>query len=96
MSAADALTALMSVSRTTGRWRLFVVVLGVPVSQWPEYVLDGDAVPSVQGRSRALEALGYAFTDAPGWEWTEDHLPSDDAAGPVRLIAAARVREVAS
>ncbi|MFE7518640.1 DUF6303 family protein [Streptomyces halstedii] len=96
MSAADTFTAQMAIGRSTGRWRLYVVIFGGLVSEWPEYVFDGASVPSVQDRSRALNALGYAFTDGPVWDWTEDHIPGDDPAGPVYLIASARVREVAS
>ncbi|MFE9252011.1 DUF6303 family protein [Streptomyces sp. NPDC007088] len=96
MSAADTFTAQMAIGRNTGRWRLYVVIFGGLVSEWPEYGFDGDAVPSVQDRSRALDALGYVFTDGPIWDWTEDHAPGDDPAGPVRLIASTRVREVAS
>ncbi|NEC69346.1 DUF6303 family protein [Streptomyces sp. SID9727] len=96
MTTADTFTAQMSIAPVTGRWRLYVVIYGELVSEWPEYVFDGATVPSVQDRPRALNALGYTFTDGPAWDWTEDHVPGDDPAGPVHLIASARVREVAS
>ncbi|MGX1884443.1 DUF6303 family protein [Streptomyces sp. NPDC055287] len=89
-------TAQMAVSQTTGRWRLYVVLLGVPVSQWPEHDFGrGAAVPTVAERSRALNALGYMFTGGTGWEWSETSDTVDDAASPVRLIASVRVREAA-
>ncbi|TXS49886.1 DUF6303 family protein [Streptomyces sp. t39] len=91
MTAAGSLTAQLSASRVTGRWRLYVVLLGAPV--WPTYDFDGPTVPTVQERSRALTALGYVFTDGPDWEWTEDVTPDDDPAAPVVLIAATSVRE---
>lgn len=96
MTTPDTFTAQMAIARSTGRWRLYVVIYGELVFEWPEYVFDGATVPTVQDRSRALDALGYTFTDSPRWDWTEDYAPGDDPAGPVRLIASARVREVAS
>ncbi|WP_330239470.1 DUF6303 family protein [Streptomyces sp. NBC_00525] len=96
MNTADTFTAQMSIAQDTGRWRLYVAVYGGLVSEWPEFVFDGAAVPSVQDRSRALAVLGYTFTGDPVWDWIEDHVPGDDPAGPVRLIASVRVREVAS
>ncbi|PWS46419.1 hypothetical protein DLE01_34655, partial [Streptomyces sp. FT05W] len=62
MSGPDTFTAQMAIGRSTGRWRLYVVIFGGLVLDWPEYVFEGDAVPSVQDRSRALNALGYTFT----------------------------------
>ncbi|OEJ40133.1 hypothetical protein AR457_16465 [Streptomyces agglomeratus] len=89
-------TAQMAVSQTTGRWRLYVVLLGVPVSQWPERDFGhGAAVPTVAERSRALHALGYTFTDGTEWEWTETSDTVDDASSPVRLIASITVGEAA-
>ncbi|MEU5821864.1 DUF6303 family protein [Streptomyces sp. NPDC047803] len=96
MSTPDTFTAQMAIGQHTGRWRLYVVIFGALVSQWPEHVFDGDTVPSVQDRSQALNALGYTPVEGPVWDWTEDYFPGDDPAGPVRLIASARVREVAS
>ncbi|MGW3623202.1 DUF6303 family protein [Streptomyces sp. NPDC000880] len=91
---AGTFTAQMAASWTSGRWRLYVVLPG-PVSQWPEYHFGGAAVPTVQERSRALNALGYAFTDDTEWDWIEDIAPGDDPASPVRLIASITVREAA-
>ncbi|MBM9620581.1 hypothetical protein JE024_17890 [Streptomyces zhihengii] len=81
----------MASHRETGQWRLYVVIFGA--SEWPTYDFDGPGVPTVQERSRALAALGYVFTDGPGWEWTEDVTPDDDPAAPVVLIAFTSVRE---
>ncbi|MDN3293505.1 DUF6303 family protein [Streptomyces ficellus] len=91
--AAGTYTAQMAVSRWTGRWRLYVALLGEPSSQWPEYEFGGAVVPTVAARSRALNALGYVFTDGAEWTWTEDSTVPDDAASPVLLIASAAVRE---
>ncbi|MYY05031.1 DUF6303 family protein [Streptomyces sp. ATexAB-D23] len=96
MSAPDTFPAQMAIAQSTGRWRLYVAIYGGLVSEWPEYVFEGAAVPSVQDRSRALDALGYTFTGAPVWDWIEDYAPGDDPAQPVSLIATTRVREVAS
>ncbi|MEV5658147.1 DUF6303 family protein [Streptomyces sp. NPDC052291] len=96
MSTPDTFTAQMAIGQHTGRWRLYVVVYGVLASEWPEYVFEGAAVPSVQDRSRALDALGYTFTDRAEWDWTEDYVLGDDPAKAVSLFASARVREVAS
>ncbi|MGN9791376.1 DUF6303 family protein [Streptomyces sp. OZ13] len=87
-------TAQVSRSTVTGRWRLYVVLLGVPGSQWPECDLNpGPEVPSVQERSRALDALGYVFTDGAEWQWAEIGSVPDDPDAPVRLFATAEVRE---
>ncbi|MFE7383502.1 DUF6303 family protein [Streptomyces zhihengii] len=86
--AAGTFTAQMAASPETGRWRLYIVVFGA--TDWPTYTFDGPGVPTVEQRSRALAALGYASTDGPGWDWTEDVTPVDD---PV-LIAATTVRRV--
>ncbi|OEJ59711.1 hypothetical protein BGM19_18690 [Streptomyces agglomeratus] len=93
---APTFTAQMAVSQTTGCWRLYVALLGVPVSQWPEHDFgQGAVVPTVAERSRALNALGFTFTDGTEWEWTETSNTVDDAASPVRLIASITVGEVA-
>ncbi|MGW0553321.1 DUF6303 family protein [Streptomyces sp. NPDC002926] len=76
-----------------GRWCLFVVLLGVPASQWPERDFGSAVVPTVQERSRVLNALGYVFTDGADWEWIEDSETFDDPSSPVLLIASATVRE---
>ncbi|MCG7525047.1 DUF6303 family protein [Streptomyces sp. OfavH-34-F] len=96
MSAPDVFPARMAIGQSTGRWRLYVAIYGIPGFQWPEYVFGGTTVPSVQDRSRALDALGYTFIGDPVWDWVEDYAPGDDPAQPVSLIASARVREVAS
>jgi hypothetical protein len=86
--------AQVSRSTVTGRWRLYVVLLGVPGSQWPEYDLNhGPEVPTVQARSRALNALGYVFTDGVEWQWAEALPVPEFPDAPVRLFATAKVRE---
>ncbi|MFF3288488.1 DUF6303 family protein [Streptomyces sp. NPDC003023] len=91
---AAAFTAQVSRSTVTDRWRLYVVLLGVPASQWPEYDLNrGPEVPSVQERSRALNALGYVFTDDAEWQWAETLPVPDEPDAPVRLFATTKVRE---
>ncbi|MGP3633690.1 DUF6303 family protein [Streptomyces sp. 24-1644] len=78
-------------SNRGGCWRLYVVLMGVPVSQWPEHDFGPTpVVPTVAERSQALTGLGFVFTHGE-WEWTEyDASPGDDAS-PVRLLATARV-----
>ncbi|MER6500204.1 DUF6303 family protein [Streptomyces sp. NPDC001455] len=80
------------ISNRGGRWRLYVVLLGVPVSQWPEHDFGPAAVvPTVAERSRVLAGLGFVFTEGAEWEWMEDNEVLDDDASPVLLLAAARV-----
>lgn len=87
-------TAQMSRHTRSGLWRLYVVLLGVPGSQWPEYAFRGGArVPTVQERSRALNALGYALTEGAEWLWVEDSEIHGDPGSAVRLFASADVRE---
>lgn len=87
-------TAQMSQHTRSGLWRLYVVLLGVPGSQWPEYAFRGGArVPTVQERSRALTALGYALTEGAEWRWFEDRMIPGDPGSAVRLVASADVRE---
>ncbi|WP_030760769.1 DUF6303 family protein [Streptomyces sp. NRRL F-2664] len=76
-----------------GRWRLFVALPG-SVAHWPTHYFTGPAVPSVQERSRALTALGFALMDGAAWSWTEDSERFDDPASPVILIALAPVEPV--
>ncbi|WP_030635866.1 DUF6303 family protein [[Kitasatospora] papulosa] len=79
-------TAQLSVR--TGSWCLYVALMGVPVSQWPEYDFGpGPVVPTPAERSRALTELGFAFTDGAEWEWTEYSETPDDDTSPVRLLA---------
>ncbi|MFE2118459.1 DUF6303 family protein [Streptomyces microflavus] len=86
--------AQVSRSTVTGCWRLYVVLFGVPASQWPECDLNpGPEVPSVQARSRALNALGYVFTDGAEWQWAEACSLPDDLDSPVCLFATAEVQE---
>jgi hypothetical protein len=84
-------TAQMSVFK--GRWRLYVVLLNVPVSTWPEFSFDrGEPVPTFTERVDALSVLGFEPVPGAEWEWTEDSRDPDDPASAVVLIAAAQVR----
>jgi hypothetical protein len=86
-----AFTAQMA--RRRGRWRLYVVLLNT-CEAWPERDLGGGAaVPTVQERSRALNALGYALIDGSRWEWIEGSETPDDPSSAVLLIASVTVRE---
>ncbi|WP_405629301.1 DUF6303 family protein [Streptomyces sp. NBC_01174] len=81
------------VSIRGGRWCLYVVLMGVPVSQWPEHYFGRAVqVPTVDERSRALTALGFVFMDGAEWEWTEYSETPDDDTSPVRLLASIKVR----
>ncbi|MDQ0795133.1 DUF6303 family protein [Streptomyces sp. B1I3] len=83
------------VSIRDGRWCLYVALMGVPVSQWPEHSFDRPVqVPTVDERSRALTALGFVFTDGAEWEWTEYSERQDDDTSPVRLLALIVVRSL--
>lgn len=88
-----ATTFMAQMSTRRDRWLLYVALLGVPVSQWPEADLGCGEVPSVRERSRALNALGYTLTDGSEWQWTEASVWPDDPASAVRLIASIEVRE---
>ncbi|MFJ2909330.1 DUF6303 family protein [Streptomyces sp. NPDC087228] len=80
------------ISNRHGRWHLYVALMGVPVSQWPEHDFGTLAVPTVAARSRALTGLGFAFTGGAEWEWTEYSETTGDDTSPVRLLASIRVR----
>ncbi|MFH8787559.1 DUF6303 family protein [Streptomyces roseoverticillatus] len=82
-------------SNCSGRWRLFVVLLGVPVSWWPEADWGrSDPVPAPVERDRALAELGYKTAPGCCWEWFEDSDDPDDPSRPVRLIATVDVLPV--
>ncbi|MET7366219.1 DUF6303 family protein [Streptomyces sp. NPDC005566] len=86
-------TFTAQMSNRGGRWRLYVVLMDVPVSQWPEHDFGPTpVVPTVGERSRVLAALGFVFTDGAEWEWTEYGKTNGDDASPVRLLASIRVR----
>ncbi|MFD3944076.1 DUF6303 family protein [Streptomyces sp. NPDC058579] len=74
------------------RWRLYVLLPG-PVADWPEYDLGSGEMPTVRERSRALNALGYVFTDGAEWRWTETTLWPNDPDARAYLIASVEVRE---
>ncbi|MEV5204368.1 DUF6303 family protein [Streptomyces sp. NPDC053720] len=80
------------ISNRDGRWRLYVVLMDVRASEWPEHDFGPtDAVPTVAQRSRALAALGFVFTGGAEWEWAEYYETHGDDASPVRLLAAIQV-----
>ncbi|MFE9255953.1 DUF6303 family protein [Streptomyces sp. NPDC006879] len=83
-------TAQLSIR--TGRWTLYIALMGVPVSQWPEHDFDTKVVPTPAERSRALTGLGFVFTAGAEWEWTEYPEQPDDGTSPVRLLASIKVR----
>ncbi|MFI1223939.1 MULTISPECIES: DUF6303 family protein [unclassified Streptomyces] len=83
-------TAQMSVR--DGRWTLYVALMGVPVSQWPEHDFGTGVVPTPAERSRALTGLGFVFTDEAAWVWEEYPERPDDDTSPVLLLASVRVR----
>ncbi|GGT62519.1 DUF6303 family protein [Streptomyces lateritius] len=87
-----ATTIIAHLSSRRDRWRLYVV-LPRPVSAWPEADLGSGEVPTVRERSRALNALGYTFTDGAEWQWTETTLWPDDPTARAYLIASIEVRE---
>ncbi|MFJ1780983.1 DUF6303 family protein [Streptomyces anulatus] len=78
-------------SNRDGRWNLYVALLGVPVSQWPEHDFGTEVVPTPTERSRALTDLGFAFTGGAEWAWEEYPERPDDDASPVRLLATVQV-----
>lgn len=82
-------TAQLSIR--TGRWTLYVVLMGVPVSQWPEHDFGTGVTPTPAERSRALTDLGFVFTDGAEWAWEEYPERPDDDSSPVRLLASVQV-----
>lgn len=78
-------------SSRDGRWILYVVLLGVPVSQWPEHDFGPGNVPTPAERSGALTDLGFVFTDGAEWAWEEHSERPDDDSSPVRLLASVQV-----
>ena len=81
-------TAVLSVSPSTGTWRLFVAVLGT-TEVWPEHVFTAE-VPTLAARTAALAQLGYEPVANGGWEWEEDSSSPDK---PVDLLASIKVQE---
>ncbi|MYX01979.1 MULTISPECIES: DUF6303 family protein [unclassified Streptomyces] len=79
-------------SSRDGRWLLYVVLMGVPVSQWPEHDFGPGDVPTPAERSRALTGLGFVFTAGAEWAWEEYPEQPDDDTSPVRLLASIKVR----
>jgi hypothetical protein len=92
MSETRAYQAVLSVSAVTGRWRLFVGVLGT-TDPWPEHDFGVTDAPSLAARLSALNQLGFEPVEGDEgaqWEWSEGQ-PGFDA--PVELIAGLRVQE---
>ncbi|MBK3542461.1 DUF6303 family protein [Streptomyces sp. MBT60] len=82
-------TAQLSIR--TGRWTLYVALMGVPVSQWPEHNFGSGVTPTPAERSRALTDLGFVFTDGAEWAWEEYPARQDDDTSPVLLVASIKV-----
>ncbi|MFB7077970.1 DUF6303 family protein [Streptomyces sp. NPDC056308] len=81
------------ISNRGGRWRLYVVLMGVPVSHWPEHHFGPTpTVPTAAERSRVLNTFGFVAVDGAGWEWVEDNEIYGDDTSPVLLLASIRVR----
>lgn len=75
-----------------GRWCLYVALMDVAGSRWPEhYFRRALRVPTVAERSRALTALGFVFTDGAEWKWEEYSETHGDDSSPVVLLASVRV-----
>lgn len=81
-------TAVLSVSPGTGKWRLFVALLGT-TEVWPEHVFTAE-VPTLTARAAALAQLGYEPVANGPWEWEEDGSSPDQ---PVDLLASIKIRE---
>ncbi|MFD3845236.1 DUF6303 family protein [Streptomyces microflavus] len=82
-------TAQLSIR--TGRWTLYVALMGVPVSQWPEHNFGTEVTPTPAERSRALTDFGFVFTDGAAWAWEEYPERPDDDTSPVLLLASIKV-----
>ncbi|MFZ4281358.1 DUF6303 family protein [Streptomyces rhizosphaericola] len=82
-------TAQLSIR--TGRWTLYVALMGVPVPQWPEHHFGSGVTPTPAERSRALTDLGFVFMDGAEWAWEEYPEGPDDGTSPVLLLASVQV-----
>ncbi|MFJ2638185.1 DUF6303 family protein [Streptomyces sp. NPDC087511] len=81
------------ISNRGGRWRLYVVLMGDLVSEWPEHNFGSSpTVPTAAERSRVLTALGFVAVDGAEWEWTECSETHGDDTSPVLLLASIQVR----
>ncbi|MGW1332900.1 DUF6303 family protein [Streptomyces rubiginosohelvolus] len=78
-------------SSRDGRWLLYVVLIGVPVSQWPAHNFGTGVTPTPAERSRALTDLGFVFIDGAEWAWEECSEKPDGDSSPVRLLASVQV-----
>ncbi|SCK47210.1 DUF6303 family protein [Streptomyces sp. WMMB 322] len=87
-------THTAQISPARGPWVLYVVLLNAPGVPWPEYEFaPGETVPTLAERSRALNALGYVFTDGTEWRWNEVTVTPGDPTSAVRLFASIEVEE---
>ncbi|MGW0962329.1 DUF6303 family protein [Streptomyces gelaticus] len=81
------------ISNRGGRWRLYVVLMGVPVLHWPEHHFGpAPAVPTAAERSRVLAGFGFVAVGGAEWEWTEYAEMHGDDTSPVLLLASIQVR----
>ncbi|MBQ1118635.1 DUF6303 family protein [Streptomyces sp. B15] len=87
---AETFTAQMS-NVPDGTWRLYVVRYNT-TAPWPEYRFEQTQPPTFTDRIEAFNLLGFEPVPGAGWTWVEDRQDPDDAASPVVLIAAIRVR----
>lgn len=82
MSVPDVVALL---SRSTGVWAVFVPVVDVPSTAWPEYEWPPRVEPPPRGeRAEALAALGFALPVGAEWAWQESPGGEDE---PVELVA---------
>ncbi|MCX4906954.1 DUF6303 family protein [Streptomyces sp. NBC_00878] len=89
MSETRSYQAVLSVSSMTGRWRVFVGVLGT-TDPWPEHDFAVTDASSLAARLSALAQLGFEPVEGAEWKWSEDQA---GFGAPVELIAGLRVRE---
>jgi hypothetical protein len=72
-----------------GRWTLYVVLPGR--GDWPQALLEGDAIPTASERLEVLAALGFKSTPGTEWEWQETQDTPDE---PVQLLATVPVQQI--
>jgi hypothetical protein len=90
---ADRATFTAQMSMRHGRWRLYVVLMNVPVSTWPEHSFGRSApVPTFTERADALSVLGFEPLPGAAWGWDEYSQDPDNPGSEVVLIAAVQVR----
>lgn len=80
------------VANNDDQWHVYVVLLGTPVSQWPEHDWHRAApAPTLAERERALAGMGYEIPPGAEWEWCESSLDPESSASPVTLIGTVTV-----